>query len=140
MTVETLLSTLDKVRSTGRGRWIACCPAHEDKRPSMAIRELDDGRVLVHCFGGCDTESILGASGLTFADLMPEKLDNYVKGERRPFPAVDVLRCIGFEALLTMVAARTVANGQKLAPADHARLLDGVARIQSGLSAAGVSL
>jgi len=51
--IEQLLSSLLKVRKVGIGRWIACCPAHNDSKPSLAIRETDDGRVLLHCFAGC---------------------------------------------------------------------------------------
>ncbi len=58
MSAETFLSHLDKVRQTGPGRWIACCPAHDDKHPSFNIRELDDGRVLINCKAGCSTEEI----------------------------------------------------------------------------------
>jgi DNA primase len=47
MSAEALLAHLDKVRRTGAGRWIARCPAHDDKSPSLAIRELDDGRTLI---------------------------------------------------------------------------------------------
>jgi DNA primase len=57
MSVETLLSQLDKVRKTGTGTWTACCPAHAAKSPSLAIRELADSTVLLHCFAGCGVES-----------------------------------------------------------------------------------
>ena len=33
------------------------------------MRELPDGRLLLHDFGGCDTQAILEALGLTFRDL-----------------------------------------------------------------------
>lgn len=60
-----------KARPTGRLRWSARCPAHEDRSPSLSISEGRDGRVLVHCFGGCRPEAILKAVGLTFADVQP---------------------------------------------------------------------
>ena len=47
----------------------AQCPAHDDRDPSLSIRECDDGKVLVHCFAGCKTEDILGALGLAWGDL-----------------------------------------------------------------------
>ena len=47
------------------------CPAHPDRRPSLSVRRAADGRWLLHCFAGCDTETILAAAGLTFADLAP---------------------------------------------------------------------
>jgi putative DNA primase/helicase len=36
------------------GGWIARCPAHDDREPSLAVREGEDGRVLVRCHAGCD--------------------------------------------------------------------------------------
>lgn len=53
------------------GQWIARCPAHDDRRPSLAVRERDDGSLLVHCHGGCSTDAVLGALRLTWADLYP---------------------------------------------------------------------
>ena len=41
--IGNFLNKLEKVPGK-RGHWIACCPAHEDKRPSLAITETDDGR------------------------------------------------------------------------------------------------
>jgi hypothetical protein len=43
--VTRLLDRLQGVKRTGPSRWIARCPAHEDRRPSLAVRELDDGRL-----------------------------------------------------------------------------------------------
>jgi hypothetical protein len=54
-------------RSTRPGAWT--CPAHDDSEPSLSVREGDDGRVLIHCFGPCDAERIVAALGLTLADL-----------------------------------------------------------------------
>ncbi len=73
MTVETLLSRLDRVRKTGRAQWTARCPAHDDRGPSLSIAEAADGRVLVHCFGGCTPLAVLEALDLEFADLFPER-------------------------------------------------------------------
>ncbi len=96
MTAESLLSRLERVRRTGPGRWIARCSAHDDAGPSLSVRELDDGRVLIHCFAGCSPEDVLDAIGLSFSDIMPRRLADHVCGERQPFPAADVLRAIAF--------------------------------------------
>lgn len=72
MSVDNLLSRLQRVRRTGPHKWIASCPTREDKGPSLAIRETDDGTLLLHDFGGDDVEAILAAVGLSFADLYPE--------------------------------------------------------------------
>jgi hypothetical protein len=72
MRVDDLLAQLDGVRRTSRG-WIARCPAHGDKNPSLSIREGDDGRVLLHDFGGCPVLSICQALGLSVRDLFPDR-------------------------------------------------------------------
>ena len=69
MSAQTLLDRLQGVKATAPHRWLAKCPGHQDKSPSLSIRELDDGRVLLHDFGGCDTQAVLEALGLTLADL-----------------------------------------------------------------------
>lgn len=74
MSVDALLSRLDGVKRTGPGRWIARCSAHDDRHASLSVRELDDGRVLVHDFAGCSVEEVLAAVGMTFdapADAQP---------------------------------------------------------------------
>ena len=60
-------------RPAGLNRWTAHCPAHDDRKPSLSIREAGDGRTLIHCHAGCATEQILKVMGLQMADLFPEK-------------------------------------------------------------------
>jgi putative DNA primase/helicase len=54
------------------GGFKACCPAHDDVNPSLAVNEGDDGKVLLKCWSGCSTEEIVGAMGLRMRDLFPE--------------------------------------------------------------------
>lgn len=136
--IDNLLSRLDKVKRTGDGKYQACCPAHADRSPSLTIRELDDGRILLHCFGGCDVRDVLAAIGLTFDDLFPPREIQHGKPERRPFPAVDVLRAIGFEALVVAAAGASLLAGQPFSSVDRERLTLAVHRIRSALTAAGV--
>ena len=138
MSADNLLSKLDKVRRTGKGTWTARCPAHGDKGPSLNIRETDDGKVLVRCFAECSVHEILDAVGLEISDLFPPR-QHHGKPERRPFPAVDVLRCVAFEALIVITAARSIANGEALGSDDYKRLLLAAERIQRALTAAGVN-
>ncbi|MCU7840882.1 MAG: virulence-associated protein E [Candidatus Thiodiazotropha sp. (ex Troendleina suluensis)] len=77
MSVEVLLNQLDKVKSTGTGKWLACCPAHDDSDPSMSVREVQDGRILIHCFAGCSPAEIMASVGLSMADLYPEGAINH---------------------------------------------------------------
>lgn len=71
--LENLLSRLDKVRKSG-GEWTALCPAHDDRNPSLSIKEANDGTLLIKCHTGCATREILAAVGLCLPDLYPEHL------------------------------------------------------------------
>lgn len=138
MTAENLLSKLDRVKRTGAGRWIARCPAHDDKGPSLSIRETDDGRILLHCFGqGCSAAEIVAAVGLEITDLFPPR-QHHGKPDRRPFPAADVLRALAFEALVVSAAAAALLAGEPFGAADRERLVLAAARINAGLTASGV--
>lgn len=136
MKADALLAHLDKVRTTGNGRWTACCPHHKDKSPSLAIRELDDGRVLLHCFAGCSVEEILSSVGLTFDALFPDKVIENCKPVRRPFAAADVLECVAAECLLVAVAAANLKRGMELQDIDYERLVTANVRIQEARSLA----
>lgn len=132
MSADALLSRIDRPRKTGADSWICRCPAHEDKSPSMTVRELPDGRVLLHCFAGCDVESILGAVGLTFDALFPAKTQERARPLRRPFPAADVLEALAVESLIVQLAAADMARGEPVDDGRRARLLKAAARIQHG--------
>ena len=55
-------------RRCGAG-WIACCPAHDDRSPSLSIRAGRDGRILLRCWAGCETAAVLAAAGLAWRDV-----------------------------------------------------------------------
>lgn len=138
MSAETLLNRLERVKRTGDGRWIACCPAHGDRSPSLAIRETDDGRVLVHCFAGCEPGAIVAAVGLQIRDLFPEKPDRHFHS---PIPAADrwnardILTAAATEAAMAAMYADIAARGYVLPECGLERLrlastrLDKVARL-----------
>lgn len=69
--VRTFLSHLQEVKKTGQDQWIARCPAHEDKKPSLSISRSVGGKVLLHCHAGCTPEEIVHAVGLNMSDLYP---------------------------------------------------------------------
>jgi hypothetical protein len=46
-------------RRSGAG-WVARCPAHDDKNPSLSLRDVD-GKVLVHCHAGCEQAAVIAA-------------------------------------------------------------------------------
>ena len=53
---ETIAKALGG-RTAGRG-WTARCPAHDDRTPSLSIRDAG-GKVLVRCHAGCEQESVI---------------------------------------------------------------------------------
>jgi hypothetical protein len=66
--LEAVLSRLEAVKEVPSG-YLARCPAHNDRNPSLSIREADDGKVLLRCWAGCKTADILAALGLRWSDL-----------------------------------------------------------------------
>lgn len=137
--IDELLARLNKVKATKPGHWSACCPAHQDRFPSLSVRLLDDGRILIHCFAGCSVEAVLSAINLELSDLFPNSLDSgYAKPERRPFPAADVLRALHYETLVVSAAAGALLVGKPFSDADRDRLAVAVDRIQAAVSLSGV--
>jgi hypothetical protein len=136
MSTEALLSRLDGVKRTGPNRWLARCPAHADRSPSLAVRELDGGRVLIHCFAGCGVEAILSAAGLDFDALFPARPIEDGKRVHRPFSPLEALRCVAFEATLAAVAASNVAQGVPMSEEERARLHTAAVRISHALDVA----
>lgn len=134
MGITDLVSRLRSVRQTGMGRFIACCPAHEDKRPSMTVRELQDGRILMHCFAGCDTEAILNAVGLRFSDLFAEPLTREtLKPVRAPFSHGEALACLATESAVVAFCGAQLTEGKPLDAEDTSRLWLAAGRIATAL-------
>lgn len=131
MTASILLSKLDKVQSTGPGRWRARCPAHEDGQPSLSILEKEDGRVLMHCFAGCDVESVLDAVGLAFTDLYPEPLVAHGKPDRKPWRAADLINMVDRESLIVFILAADAITGKTIDEPAMQRLQQARARIHA---------
>lgn len=125
---DKLLSRLQRIKRTGAGRWIASCPTREDRHPSLAIRELDDGRVLLHDFGGDDVASILAAVGLDLCDLFPATL-GAAQPTRRPFNASDVLALVAIECSVAVVVCADVLRSRTVSELDFGRLLTAAQRL-----------
>ncbi|MBA2483584.1 MAG: DNA primase [Nitrosomonas sp.] len=125
--LDYLISQLRKVKQTGSSRWIACCPSHDDKTPSLAIRDIND-KILLKCHAGCSIHEIVSAIGMDISDLFPER-NEYSRPIKNPFPAADVLRCIQSEALKVAVIASDVSKGGQLTEARRKFLLVAVGRI-----------
>ena len=58
---ETIARDLGRARRSGSGSWTCCCPAHDDREPSLSVTDTGDSKVLVHCHAGCDQDAVIKA-------------------------------------------------------------------------------
>ena len=82
---ETISRALGGKRS-GMG-WIAPCVAHDDGSPSLSLADGENGRLLVHCFTGCDASNVLAelrSLGLLESNFKQDAIPKYT-----PAPARD---------------------------------------------------
>lgn len=60
MSAESIAAALGRSTPKAGGGFMACCPAHKDKNPSLAIDEKNDN-LLLKCFAGCSQEAVIDA-------------------------------------------------------------------------------
>lgn len=112
MSIEVLLSRLQKVKSNGKGRWTCECPSHHDRSPSMHIKLEDDGKILINCKAGCDVYSIVSSVGMHLSDLMPDNPTHHRQKPRQNIMYVsEALELIRFEAQVIMACAYAIRIG-----------------------------
>lgn len=58
-----------RARRVGKDKWVALCPSHPDRTPSLSISAGRRGVVIRCMSAGCDTRNILDAMKLRFTDL-----------------------------------------------------------------------
>ena len=133
-TAEPLLQRLEGVQKSGNG-WRAKCPACGGTSRKLTIAERD-GKVLLHCFGGCKAGEALEAAGLTWADIMPPRHWPESPEERRQAHRAireagwaSALSVLALEAKVALVAARQLTRWQCLSEEDDTRLAQAVERI-----------
>lgn len=56
--------------------WVALCPAHPDRQPSLSVSDGDDGKALLHCHAGCSLEAVLAALNIPLSALQPDAAAN----------------------------------------------------------------
>ncbi len=59
MTAETIAKALGGHRAGAT--WVARCPVHDDRAPSLSISSGKDGKVLVRCHAGCGQRDLIAA-------------------------------------------------------------------------------
>ena len=119
-------------------------PDHDDKRPSMTVSETDDGRVLLHCFGGCSFEQMVSGLGLEPVDLIPEHLrHDRTDGNRSPhkgprFSPWAALQALAVDVIVVALCAAEIRRRGWLDDADLDALIQAEARIQDTITAGGL--
>ena len=135
MNADILLARLEGVRPAGDGRWYARCPAHDDKSPSLSIRDTGE-KVLIHCFTGCDPEDVLTAVGLEWKDIYPDPWEcarkrpneaarKAFKRNEAQFDPLDIERGI------LAIGSADIKAGKTLSLEDRARLQVALERVQA---------
>ena len=119
---QRVLSRLERVVDRGYGQFFACCPAHDDRHPSLSIKVLDDGRVLLHCFAGCAIDQVLSALQLEPSDLYPNA-PQPAKSTPPRWNARDLLSMARREVQVAVIAVADVLAGKPINAMDQERLL-----------------
>ncbi len=134
---DRLLDRLEGVKQTGHNRWMAKCSAHDDRSPSLSIRETNDGILRIKCFAECGGADVMSAVDLELKDLYPEPLKHHsAPGKPNHWHAArEAFRVISQEALLVAIAAENLANGIALSDDDRGRLLLAAQRIRGAAEA-----
>jgi hypothetical protein len=133
MIADRLLTRLDRVRQTGPNQWSACCPSHDDRSPSLGIKELPDGRLLIRCHAGCDADEIVSAVSLSLSDLYPPRMtgQHYNGRRERLITATQGLAIVANETLVAAVIATDIAKGKAVIDNDIDRLWRAVGRVNA---------
>jgi putative DNA primase/helicase len=144
MTAEAIAKALGG-RKAG-GSWTARCPAHDDRRPSLSIRDSDHGKVLVHCHAGCDQHdviAVLKGQGLwaDYGPRSPSQAARHVsvkreqdQNEARRSEAAFAIWQSAKPAQGTPVETYLASRGIDLPPPDSLRFHAGLRHPSGGIS------
>ena len=105
MIFNEFISRFPDARKTANG-WLAQCPGHEDRRASLSISQGDDGRILLHCFAGCETKDIASKIGFTIKDLMPSTNGNGHKKSNNKLNIIATYRYVDADGKLLYEVCR----------------------------------
>ncbi|KAF1690192.1 DNA primase [Pseudoxanthomonas taiwanensis] len=137
---EPLLQRLEGVQKSGNG-WRAKCPACGGRSRKLSIAERE-GRVLLHCFGGCKAIEVLEAVGLGWADIMPPRHWPESPEERRQARRAireagwaSALSVLSMEATIVHIAAAKLLRDEPLDWNDYCRLVKAEERIGNARAA-----
>lgn len=131
-----IISHLHKVKRISDGRYIALCPCHNDKKPSLNVAITPEGVVLIKCFAcGATGLDVCEALGVKPSSLFPpnDNPSSYEIKKRQGFSAWQMLHAIEKDALVVLIAARMLLSGEILPEYDVTYLGEVVVRISEAL-------
>jgi len=138
--IDKVLSRLEKIKQRQDGQWSARCPAHEDKSPSLSVRETDEGAVLIKCFAGCTFEKIFSSLNLDPSEAFPPKHKSGKEPKRTPrsTTAAHALELLSEEAGFVAMYANNLYKNVALTARDRDRLNTSTGRIAWLMAEAGI--
>ena len=136
MIADVLLERLEQVRPTGFNKWIARCPAHQDRRPSLSIKVADGEKLLLHCHAGCPAADVVAAVGLDLSDLFPPDLPGIHHHRPRVSALSPLIAVFENDLILVHLFLADVGNGQVINELDRATAKAAAGRIWRALQEA----
>ena len=136
--IGKLLSKLEQVKEKA-DQWIARCPAHDDRTPSLSIKETGDGTILLKCWAGCGAADVVHAVGLELKDLFTPSNDHRIKrkpyAQRLHIEQRDMLRLMSKDLDIVCLCAGDVRRGE-FKKSDMQALVNAANRLRRILEAA----
>ena len=130
--IDLLISRLQKARPVGKNAYVACCPSHEDKTPSLSVTERN-GKVLVYCHAGCTQDEVISAAGLTWDDLFEDDAPNQrAYSSKKPVTPINPLRV---DENVLLIVREKLSRGDSLSAEDQARAEIAYERVREAYSA-----
>ena len=125
--IGDILPRLDKVKPIKPSQWLSCCPSHQDQNASLAITELDDGRVLLKCWAGCTAREITNAVGLNMRCLFPQPNTTTSTANRTPavtvWPRKKLLNQLRQEQTIIAIYNSDLSKGRPISEDNENRAL-----------------
>lgn len=126
---DALLARLGKLRQIREDEWTALCPAHADRTPSLAVKQLTGGKILVYCHAGCSAREIVESIGLEMTDLFPDREDKAIVERRLRIRAQET------EDILRVELARAcLMNGMRLSEKEAAAVRAAAGRLRKAVA------
>lgn len=122
MSAEKIVNAIEHIRQTGPDSWLARCPAHDDKSPSLSIKDVGGGRTLIHCHAGCGALDVLDALGLEWGDLYPPQETRHRPARKELNKTVD--------ELVVDIALADLREGKPLSADDKQRCREALLRME----------